>query len=156
MKYGAMLIAAALGLWAVPATAQMVRAQDPESVAGALRKSGYKAVLGRDDTGDPMITSNIATTSFKIFFYNCTDHAACATVQLYAGYRVKPAVTLEQINEWNRDQRFGRAHIDKEGDPILMMDIDLDDGGVSLGLFADNIEFWASVIDKFEKRIGYK
>ena len=35
------------------------------------------------------------------------------------------------------------------------MDVDLDDGGLSTALFTDNLEFWTSVVGRFEKHIGY-
>ena len=73
-----------------------------------------------------------------------------------ARYDLKDAVSLERINEWNGTQRFGRAFLDKEKDPILQMDLDLDDGGISQLLFIDNIEFWTSVLGKFEQHIGYR
>ena len=156
MKSKWLAIAAFAGAWALPAQAQMVRAQDPDSVVRALQQGGYAAKLGVDKVGDPMITSGVAGTNFQIFFYNCTDHKACATVQFHSGYDLTDPVGLERINEWNRSQRFGRAYLDKEDDPILEMDVDLDDGGVSSLLFIDNIEFWASVLGNFEKHIGYR
>ncbi|HLL32087.1 MAG TPA: YbjN domain-containing protein, partial [Allosphingosinicella sp.] len=106
--------------------------------------------------GDPMITSGVSGTTFQIFFYNCRDHKQCATVQFHSGYDLKESIGLERINEWNRSQRFGRAYLDKENDPILEMDVDLDDGGISQPLFIDNMEFWASVLAKFEQHIGYR
>ena len=33
---------------------------------------------------------------------------------------------------------------------------DLDDGGISSLLFADNLEFWSSVVARFEKHIGFR
>ncbi len=148
---------AALGLAAsAPAGAQMVRAQEPESLVKALQAEGYAAKLGTDKTGDPMITSGVSGTTFQIFFYNCTGGAACATVQFHSGYDLTSEVSLERINEWNRGQRFGRAFLDKENDPILQMDVDLDDGGMSRALFIDNVQFWASVLGKFEQHIGYR
>ncbi|HYD36053.1 MAG TPA: YbjN domain-containing protein [Allosphingosinicella sp.] len=156
MKSKWLAIAAAAGLWAVPGEAQMVKGQDPESVVRALQGAGYAAKLGVDKVGDPMITSGVSGTTFQIFFYNCTDHKECATVQFHSGYDLSQPVTLERINEWNRSQRFGRAYLDKENDPILEMDVDLDDGGVSQLLFIDNIEFWASVLGNFERHIGYR
>jgi len=156
MKSTWLAIAAAAAVWAAPAQAQMVRAQDPESVVRALQGAGYAAKLGVDKVGDPMITSGVSGTTFQIFFYNCTDHKECATVQFHSGYKVATPVSLERINEWNRSQRFGRAYLDKEDDPILEMDVDLDDGGISQLLFIDNIEFWASVLGNFERHIGYR
>lgn len=151
---GMALAAGALALGA-PAQAGAVRAQDPASVVTALQNAGYAAKLGTDKVGDPMITSGINGTTFQIFFYNCTDHRQCATVQFHAGYDLDKSASFEVINDYNRSQRFGRAFIDKEGDPILEMDVDLDDGGMSSELFIDNVEFWTSILDKFEETIGY-
>ena len=77
------------------------------------------------------------------------------TVQFHAGYDLKAAPSLASINEWNRRQRFGRAYLDGENDPILEMDVDLDDGGLSEALFIDNLEFWTSAMGGFEKHIGF-
>jgi len=156
MKRNWLWIAAALVAWAAPAQAQMVRAQNPDSVVRALQQGGYAAKLGVDKTGDPMITSGVSGTTFQVLFYNCTNNTACATVQFHVGYDLSTQITLEQINAWNRSQRFGRAYLDKDNDPILEMDVDLDDGGLSALLFIDNVEFWASVVGKFETHIGYR
>ena len=142
--------------WALPAQAQMVRAQDPGTLVRALQKEGFSAKLGVDKVGDPMITSGVSGTTFQIFFYNCTDHKACATVTFHAGYDLKTNIGLDKINEWNRGKRFGRAYLDKENDPILEMDVDLDDGGLSQALFIDNVQFWTSILGEFEKHIGYR
>jgi hypothetical protein len=148
--------------WAAPAPARaapaawLVRAQDPQSLVRALQNGGYQAKLGVDKVGDPMVTSGYSGTTFQIFFYNCTNHVGCATVQFHSGYDFDKPLPLDTINEWNRSQRFGRAYLDKENDPILEMDLDLDDGGLSPALFIDNIEFWTSVLGKFEQHIGYR
>lgn len=156
MKHYRLLMAALAVGWALPAQAQMVRAQDPDSLVEALQDGGYAAQLGTDKVGDPMITSGAGGTTFQIFFYNCTDHRECATVTFHSGYDLTSGPSLEQINAWNRGKRFGRAYLDDENDPILEMDVDLDDGGVSRLLFIDNIEFWASVLGDFERHIGYR
>ncbi|HEX2763070.1 MAG TPA: YbjN domain-containing protein [Allosphingosinicella sp.] len=156
MKTRLMALAALAAFWTAPAGAQTVKAQDPQSVVQALQGAGYKATLGTDKVGDPMITSGVSGTTFQIFFYNCTEHKDCATVQFHSGYDLTTPVTLDRINEWNRSQRFGRAFLDKENDPILEMDVDLDDGGITPLLFIDNIEFWASILGNFEKHIGYR
>ena len=149
-------LGAALALAAPHAAKPMVRAQDPQSIVSALQNAGYSAKLGVDKIGDPMVTSGAGGTTFQIFFYNCTDHKQCATVQFHSGYDFNSPLPLETINEWNRSERFGRAYLDKENDPILEMDVDLDDGGVAPLLFIDNVEFWTSVLGKFEKHIGFR
>ena len=135
---------------------QLVRAQDPQSLVRAMQANGYTAQLTADQTGDPMIRSAAGGTNFQVLFYNCTNHRECATVQFHVGYDLKTSPSLESINEWNRTQRFGSAHLDKENDPILEMDVDLDDGGLSPLLFIDNLEFWTSALGRFEKHIGYR
>ena len=156
MKMTLAALAAAACLWAAPAGAQMVKGQDPQSVVKAMQAAGYQAKLGTDKVGDPLITSGANGTAFQVFFYNCTNHKACATVQFNVGYDLDKPIALAAINEWNSSQRFGRAYLDKEGDPILQMDVDLDDGGLSQALFADNLEFWTSVLGAFEKHIGMR
>jgi len=156
MKAKWLALAAFAAAWAIPAQAQMVRAQDPGSIVRALQGAGYAARLGTDKVGDPMITSGVSGTTFQIFFYNCTNNRQCATVQFHSGYDLRNPVSLERLNEWNRSQRFGRAFLDKENDPILEMDVDLDDGGLSTLLFIDNIEFWGTILGNFERHIGYR
>jgi hypothetical protein len=157
MKSYAFAAAVALAFGsAAGAAAPMVRAQDPQSLVSAMQKAGYKAELGTDKVGDPMISSGYSGSTFQVFFYNCTDHKACATVQFHAGYDFDEALPLETLNAWNKSQRFGRAYLDKEDDPILEMDVDLDDGGVTPLLFIDNLEFWTSSLGKFETHIGYR
>ncbi len=57
-------------------------------------------------------------------------------MQLYAGWR-DTAVSLTRINEWNRDKRFSKAYVDKDGDPCIESDIDL-----TGGLTEENVHEW--------------
>lgn len=53
-----------------------------------------------------------------------------SSAQLFAGFSSSRAMSPIIINEWNRTKRFSRSYIDREGDPILESDIDLE-GGVT-------------------------
>ena len=147
------LIAAALLAASAPALAQNVTA-DPQKLVGVLQAAGYQAELGKDNTGDPMITSAAAGSKFVVLFYNCTNHAACSTIQFQTAWAMKVKPTLATINEWNHGNRFGRAYIDKEGDPGIMMDVNLDKGGMSTSLFRDNLEVWVAVLGNFKKQLA--
>ncbi len=138
------------------ANAQMVRAQDPQSLVKALQEAGFQAKLDTDSRGDPRITSGLSGTRFYIMFYNCTANRDCATVQFRTAYKLEKPIGLTEINAWNSKQRFAKAYLDSENDPVIDMDVDLDDGGVSKALFIDNLEFWASALPAFEKHIGYR
>ncbi|HSI16552.1 MAG TPA: YbjN domain-containing protein [Sphingomonas sp.] len=146
---------AALAMAIVPATAQAqnITAQNPQSVASAMQRAGYAAQLSKDTSGDPMITSSSGGSSFTVFFYNCTNHVNCATIQFFAGYPSN-TVSLSVINGWNSDHRFGRAYLSDKGSSRVEMDVDLDDGGMSYGLFEDNLQFWVATMAAFEKHIG--
>ena len=146
--------AAGLGI-ATPASADDVQAQDPSGISAAMQQAGYRAQLGSDDTGDPLIFSATGGSDFRVYFYNCTDNADCRTIQFYAGYSAPHTATLETINEWNENNRFGRAYLGEDGIARIEMDIDLDDGGISQALFEDNLEYWAIVMSRFEDYIGY-
>ncbi|MBO9517409.1 MAG: YbjN domain-containing protein [Porphyrobacter sp.] len=147
----ALAIVAAFGVTA-PAFAAEVRAQDPASVVSALQKGGYKAQLTTDSSGDPFIHSATNGSDFEIFFYGCTDNRDCRTIQFHSGYQ-DPAMTLQSMNSWNAEHRFGRAYLDSKGVARIEMDIDLDDGGISQELFEDNVEFWTSVMADFEEQV---
>lgn len=147
--------ALAAAAFAFPAQAQMVSAKNPESLVGVLQAAGYSAKLEKDGSGDPMITSAVNGHPFRVIFYGCTANRDCATITFAAGYDKKSETPLATINEWNRKNRFGRAYLDVEGDPILGMDINLDDGGMSAALFTDNLQFWTAVTGAFQKYIGW-
>ena len=142
---------------ASPALGQQVTAKDPAVIAKVLQDAGFQAKIEKADDDSPMIVSASSGSKFSVFFMNCTKSADCRTVQFYTAYDTKPEATpnLEKINEWNRTMRFGRAYLDGSGDPAIEMDVDLDDGGMSNGLFIDNLEFWTSIMAAFEEHIGW-
>jgi Putative bacterial sensory transduction regulator len=149
----ALIIAAALIAIPGVASAQMAQAKYPNSIVTALQEGGYKAILTKDSTGDPKIESASSGSRFFINFYGCTKNVDCKTVTFYAGW-TGTNVSMNQANEWNKVKRFSRAYIDKDGDPALEFDVDLDDGGMSQALFIDNVEFWEASLANFKKHIG--
>jgi hypothetical protein len=155
MRIAGWTIAIAAAGLAMPAQAQTVSARKPESLVSALQAAGYGAKLEKDSGGDPMIVSAAHGHPFRVVFYGCKANRDCATITFAAGFDKKSETSLASINEWNRKNRFGRAYLDSEGDPILGMDVDLDDGGMSSALFTDNLEFWTAVAGAFQKHIGW-
>lgn len=137
-----------------PAAGQTVDAAKPETVVTALREAGYRAVLEKDTSGDPLVKSGAAGVDFSVYFYNCTANKACRTVQFYAGF-VKKGVTLDTINKWNSTHRFARGYLDDEKDPRIEMDVDLDHGGVSSALFKANLATWESLLGEYQKAIDF-
>lgn len=151
---GLLLTLAANLLISQAAHAQLITAKDPSSIVRVLQNKGYRAELTKDETGDPMIRSASSGTDFLVMFYNCKENRNCATVQFYSGFSEFKNGSVAAINEWNAKNRFGRAYVSDKGTARLEMDLDLDDGGMSLALFEDNIEFWVAILANFEKHLS--
>jgi len=146
-------LAAVATVSTVPAAAETINARDPEVIAELLRKEGYQAKVDPKKEGeDPVITSAASGSTFGVYFYNCEKGKNCQSVQFYAGFQ-KPKMDLKRVNDWNRDKRFGRAYIDKDGDAAIEMDVNIEPGGMPRELFADNLNIWSDLIGEFRTRV---
>lgn len=147
----AVLIAAALATpaLAAPALARNVTA-DPELIAEVMQKAGYRTeVIGKQGE-ERYIRSGVGGHTFGVIMFGCDDTGeACKTIQLYAGFATDDPPSLELMNAYAAQKRWGRVYLDDEDDPVIEMDIDLEDGGVSEELFLDNLEYWEVVINQF-------
>jgi hypothetical protein len=137
---------AAAGL-AFPAQAQMVSAKDPGTLVAALQAKGFQAQLGTT-RGEPSISSGAGGVKFTIFFENCTAGKACTTVTFFTGFTDLEA-TPAKMNEWNSQNRFTRAYLDKVNDPVLAMDVDLDHAGLPRANFGEYLDIWSSLAAKY-------
>lgn len=148
------LIAALLAAAAPAPTPAVVDAAKPETVIAALQDAGYKAVLKKDGSGDPLITSAASGANFNVYFYGCEQGAGCRSLQLYAAYTVKPKLTADKVNGWNRENRFGTALLDKDGDPALQWDV-ITETGMPEPLFAQMIDRWAGAMASYQTYVGW-
>ena len=121
----------------------------PTGLQSALLDEGYRAKLGTDPVGDPMITSATAGYDFDIMFYDCTDNTDCRSIQFYAGFTEPDHGTVEDMNAWNAQNRYARAYRDEEGDAILRMDVTMDGDGVGREVFMANLELWNTLMSDF-------
>lgn len=148
---------AGIALQSAPAMAEPLVKADPQQIATVLRDAGYKAKIDKDSTGDPMIESGASGYVFFIYFYGCQEAKNCTTLQFEASFDPgNRTITLEDINAYNLARRFGTGAIAKNGEPIIRMDIDLEDGGMSKELFLDNFEFWEVSISRFADMVFSK
>lgn len=137
------------------AQADSVVASDPDDIVTIIQNMGYKASLETDAEGDPKIQSSAAGSTFQIYFYGCTDNAECRSVQFSSGYDLTNGTNAAVMNDWNRRKRFGRAFIDDEGDPWIKLDLNLDEGGTTIGNFQDTFEVWELLLGQFEEHIDW-
>ncbi|HEX8480489.1 MAG TPA: YbjN domain-containing protein [Allosphingosinicella sp.] len=147
MRLFSLTIALAAAALSLPAHAQMVSAKDPKTLVAALQAKGFQAELGTT-RGEPSISSGAGGVKFKIFFENCTGGKACTTVTFFTGF-TDLEVTHAKVNEWNGKNRFTRAYIDAENDPVLAMDLDLDHQGIPRGNFGEYLDIWSSSVSKY-------
>ncbi|NET56046.1 MAG: YbjN domain-containing protein [Symploca sp. SIO2E6] len=90
--------------------------------------------------------------SFQIRQYKAIVFHSEKDIQLYIGF-TGITVTLNQVNEWNKNHRFSRAYIDEEGDAVLEADLDLE-GGVTAENLSRFISIFILSVDKFADFIG--
>jgi hypothetical protein len=119
-----------------------------EQLADLLAEAGYRATVGRDGEGDPMVSSSAAGANFSIYMYGCEDES-CNSLQFIAGFDLADGIALQRINAWNRDKRYGSAYLDDEDDPWLQMDLDLE-GGSSTGQLTEYVELWDTLLGQFQ------
>src|SRR5690606_11183174 len=127
-----------------------VDATDASVLADVLQELGYRAMLGTDGGGDPLITSSADGSEFRIYFYGCSNGQMCKSIQFSRGYDMDAGMSLEQVNVWSREYRFGKVYLDDDLDPFIEMDVNLDFGGVSRENFADTFDWWLVTVREFE------
>lgn len=116
---------------------------------------GYgSATLEQQSNGDPKIVGRIDGVSYQVFFMNCTDNANCEDLNFYAGF-LDNKQTLEVINAWNRDKRFGKAYLDSDLDAVIEWDLNLVRGVTRENLDSD-FQLWSLILDQYTTYIGYK
>lgn len=150
MRHSILIMAVAASL-ATPSAAANVIA-DVDQVAAALKRGGYTVEIKETKDGRFIrSTRGKENYEFSVFFYGCDANTTrnCKSVQLYAGFSPKTKPTLEALNAYASDNRWGRIYRDDDGDPVVEMDIDLEKGGMSEALFLDNLEYFEAVMDRF-------
>jgi len=148
-----MLVVAATFAGAAPASAQMIDARNPERIEALLAADGWTTALTAETGQAPYIWAERKGLRFVVAFNNCTDGRQCRTLQFLLGVEGAKALTLDKLNEWNRDQRFARAYRDETGDPVLAMDLDLDFKGLPRANVEETIRTWTGLVDSFYRFI---
>lgn len=154
MTLKSMAFAALFAATAMPAAAQ-IKAADPEGMLAFLKSEGIVATLGKDDYGDPNIKIKYYGTNFSIYFYGCSNGADCSSIQFYVGYRTDGSWTQEQANVWNRDWRYTKAYVSKNGSARMEFDVYTGNNGISDANFSEIFSLWTRNISKFEEAIDW-
>lgn len=133
-----------------PAQAELVDATNPTRIYEMAKGFG-SAELDKDGQGDPRVTGRIEGTKYGIYFYGCSNGRDCDDIQFSAGWS-GAKVTLDDINRWNRQKRYGKAYLDRDGDPRLEMVVNID-YGVSAKNLEDSFSWWSKALKGFKEEI---
>jgi hypothetical protein len=123
-----------------------------QDVAASLRAKGYPTEITTDKDGDPLIRSVSDGIKFTVWFYECKGNPRCHSYQFATGF-AQAGTSAQQVAEWNRTKRFGRAYLDRQYDPWVEVDMDVEHGATTEGL-ANNVDRWILVMSTFRKYIG--
>jgi hypothetical protein len=88
---------------------------------------------------------------YIITFYGCENGKKCDDIQFNTSWSGKK-VLMNDINNWNRDKRFGKAYLDTDGDPVLQMSVNIDFGVTEKNL-EDAFDWWSKAMSSFKKDV---
>lgn len=133
-----------------------VTADDPASIVKALQDYGLAAKLGTDDKGRPLIDVKVEGLFTTVAFFDCDDqNQHCQDISFEAVFTEKPDYPVELANDWNYDNRFAMSYRGKDGSISLVLDVNLDKGGVSAANFEDTLNWWDDALVRFKQHIDY-
>ncbi|MBK6381858.1 MAG: YbjN domain-containing protein [Chitinophagaceae bacterium] len=72
------------------------------------------------------------------------------SLQFRAGFNMSS--TLELMNAWNRDNRYGKAYLDDAGEPILEYDLDLE-GGSTESTVVEAVRTFRALVTHFASKV---
>ena len=125
-----------------------------DEIAKWLQSAGYKAEI-QTANGEKNIYSSANGQNFHIYQYDCNKTTRCGSFQFSVGFDTKGSFNPEKLNDWNKDNRWVRAYVDKVNDPWLEFDIDLTPGG-TYELLNDEFAVWRMSLDHFHKFMDKK
>ena len=156
MDFRAILAATmmALGGTAGAMAQETVDGTNVDEVANIAR--GYGSVtVETASNGDPRIDGKIEGVSYYLFFRNCSDsNTDCEDLNFYAGF-IDNKPTMEAINSWNRDKRFGKAYLDSDLDAVIEYDVNLE-YGVTRKNLDSTFAVWSLILKQYADYIGFQ
>jgi hypothetical protein len=111
-----------------------------------LQRQGEQAFVTVQDAG----------LTWVLFFYSCRADV-CGDVQ-FSAFFSNPEITLERINDWNREQRFLKAFFATEttGERVATVQYDaVLFPALGVDQLGDHAQLWTSLLAEFGTHIGY-
>jgi hypothetical protein len=134
-------------------TTEIITGVTLESVQKRIQAMGFECTRAKDDGGKDKSYLVFPAEGFKVVVFV----PSAKTVELDTIFNdVHP--TLLTINEWNRDNRFSRGYVEKDGSIDLEDDLDLSAGVTPEGFeqfirnFRDSVARWAKFIVEHDEK----
>ena len=113
----------------------------------------YGPVERRQDEDGTWLRAEFDGLVYTISFLNCNEQLVnCTSVQFRAWWESDNRITLEQVNQWNRDRRFSAAYLDSNNNATIEWDVTLA-GGVTAVNFDDALQWWHTVLRQFREEV---
>jgi hypothetical protein len=129
------LVAFCIGLPAAAGAQDVLTEVSPKRMTKILTSMGLEVQETKTDEGKNAAIK-FELGGYRVVLFLAKDHS---DAQLFVGFTDRQ-ISLEKMNEWNRDHRFIRGYRDKDGDSVLESDIDFT-GGVTEA----NIKAWVKI-----------
>ncbi|ATF16870.1 YbjN domain-containing protein [Phaeobacter gallaeciensis] len=155
MKFLSLLTAAALFVLPGLGHAENILAKDATTLARFFETEGVEFEVTTDDVGDPKLKVDYYGNDFSIYFYGCENNKNCDAIQFFSGYQTDGGIRVVKINEWNTENRFGRAYISDEGSARVELDVYLGNTGMNPDDFAELLGYWSRIVQDFEEFINW-
>ena len=150
-SFGAALAALA---FATSATAADFDARKPKDVLAVVTSNGASGQLKVGTDGKPYIDAKAGKVFFDVDFYDCDDaKALCTTLNFYGSWTSK-AITLDQINRWNRWTLWCPAYLNKDGAPNVWS-VAAVTKGLSREDFTGDVDTWMDCLRDFDDFVAH-
>lgn len=132
-----------------PAFGQSISSQAPSSIAKFLEDRGQTVIVTVDEFDDPFIETSVDNVDYNIFFYGCSDNAACTSISMRA-QRISPGeASTDVLNGWNRDQRWTKVYSGDINSIIMEMDFLFEESLMDAMLFEAKLDLWERSLAQF-------
>ncbi len=121
----------------------VLQAVAPEQLHKIVKDEGYAVEPDKDND----LIWKIEGTKCLLM----TSDSKGSTIVFRTSFRTKK-VTLEAINEWNKSKRYSRSYLDKDGEPVLQLDLDLA-GGITKDRILDFLSTCKASLNAWIKEV---
>lgn len=129
----------------------LLDAHDPRALFAVLARFG-PAEEGATSAGHPFVTGQMDGVRYRLDYFDCATPDSCRDVVFEASFDSAEA-SLDFLNAWNREHRYGVAGRDEDGSVWLRMPVNLF-GGVSEANWSDTVDWWRIAAFEFHQALN--